>query len=280
VPGGARLVAVPLSAFMFPREGTNRLALDMDESRLAQLETFDATRWARINEPAYVAHIDRYFVQAFPVAGTAFFDRLDTNRDGFLSRAELSPLLAAGTDRYVVGGPDATMASFHAYDIDHDGFLDRTEASAVLPAGASFEHYDTNRDGFLSMAEAMPVLASVHAPRMAGLTFNQLDADHDGFVSRTEAERLVAVPGVATTRQAMVDVPAPSFDAYDVDRDGYLNRAEAASMLRHYGGTAAFDRYDANRDGFLSKAEVDALVSHNVGTSATEPGSGTLRGTR
>jgi len=276
-PGGGRLVAVPLHGFDFPREGVNRLALRIDASRLAQLETFDAARWAQINDPTYVTHIDRYLVSAFPVSGSSLFEQLDTNRDGFLSRAELAPLQMAGTDRYALRGPVGDAASFRAFDRDGDSFLNRSEAQPLL-RGDDFARYDTNGDGFISMAEAAPLLGAAGSISASGLTFDQLDRDHDGFVNRAEAGALIP-PATVVTQQVVVQ-PIVTFDALDVDRDGYLNRAEAATLLNRMGGSAAFDRYDTNRDGYLSRAEMDALLrQQNVGGTAGEPLQGSV-GTR
>lgn len=270
--GGGRLVAVPLHAFAYPREGVNRLALSIDASRLAQLETFDAARWAQINDPRYVVQMDRYLTSAFPMSAASLFEQLDTNRDGFLSRAELAPLQMAGTDRYALRGPVGDAAAFHAFDRNGDGFLNQSEAQGLL-RGASFARYDTNGDGFISMAEAAPLLGTSTTVQTSGLTFDQLDRDRDGFVNRAEAGALMP-PVVA---QQVVVQPVVSFDALDVDRDGYLNRMEAATLLNRTGGAAAFDRYDANRDGFLSRAEMDVLLrEQNVGATSGQPVGGAV----
>lgn len=277
-PGGARLVAVPVHGFGLPREGANRLALTIDAVRVAQLETFDAARWARLNDPTYVAQVERYFVSAFPQATAPLFDKLDTNRDGFLSRAELSPLQIAGSDRYSVHGPMREAQMFHSFDRDGDGFLNVREASGLLSQvpGASFERYDSNRDGFLSMGEAASLLSTPAIAQNAGVTFDQLDRDRDGFVSRAEASALMPHPAMMGREIAVR--PVVTFEALDMDRDGYLNRAEAASLLERMGGAPVFDRYDANRDGFLSRTELDSLLRQEAsGGTPGQAGQGALR---
>lgn len=274
--GGGRLVAVPLHAFAHPREGANRLALRIDASRIAQLETFDAARWAQLNDPTYVTHMDRYLLSAFPAAGSSMFEQLDTNRDGFLSRAELSPLQMAGTDRYVLHGAIGDAAAFRALDRDGDGFLNRSEADGALRSrpGESFARLDTNGDGFLSMAEAGRLFGPDTPVHASGVTFDQLDRDRDGFVNRAEATALMP-PSVVV--QHVTVQPVVTFNALDVDRDGHLNRMEAATLLNRMGGEAAFTRYDTNRDGFLSRAELDQLLrEQNIGGTAVQPGHGTF----
>jgi len=122
-PGGGRLVAVPLSGFMYPREGTNRLALGIDSTRLAELVTFDPARWQQINDPRYVAQIERYFVTAFPPSAVALFEQLDTNGDGFLSRAELAPMQMAGSDRYAIQASEGRRPLSVRTIATGDGFL-------------------------------------------------------------------------------------------------------------------------------------------------------------
>jgi sporulation protein YlmC with PRC-barrel domain/Ca2+-binding EF-hand superfamily protein len=274
---GGRLVAVPLHAFGFPREGVNRLALRIDSSRLAQLETFDAARWAQLNNPAYVVHMDRYLVSAFPAGASPLFEQLDTNRDGFLSRAELGPLQMAGTDRYALRGPIGDDAAFRALDRDGDGFLNKSESQSLL-RDASFARFDTNGDGFISRAEAAPLLGSSGSIQTSGVTFDQLDRDHDGFVNRAEAG--VLLPPATVTAQQVVVQPVVTFETLDVDRDGYLNRMEAATLLNRMGGASSFDRYDSNRDGFLSRAELDTFLrQQNVGGTTGQPVEGSI-GTR
>ena len=192
------------------------------------------------------------------------FDRLDVNRDGFLSRAEVE---AMGVRSHAVT-PESTNAAFHRLDLNGDGFLSRAEAASMLGAipGASFDASDRDRDGFLSFAEAAPHLRwyqSRHAP--AAMSFEALDTNRDGFLSRAEADPLLRSAPVAT------HAPAPvvySFDQLDVNRDGFLSRIEAASIAN----PPTFDRYDMNRDGFLSRAEAESLLRFGVGGTGPAPG--------
>ncbi len=202
------------------------------------------------------------------------FDRLDTNRDGFLSRAEVQPLgLPAGAQVRVETAAD----TFRRLDTNADSFLSRAEAGATFDAipGGSFEAFDTNRDGFLNMTEAMPHLQWLEnraAP--AGLTFDGLDVNRDGFLSRSEAAPLLSSAYVTRDRYRAAPV-ALSFERLDADRDGYLTRAEASVIAN----PATFDRYDTNRDGFLSRAEAEPLLRSGVGGTYGAP-VGTVYGPR
>jgi Ca2+-binding EF-hand superfamily protein len=200
------------------------------------------------------------------------FDRLDTNRDGFLSRAELEPV---GVQSNASVDSGAT-AMFHRLDTNGDGFLSRGEAQATLAAipGASFDAADADRNGFLSLSEAMPHLRWLESRNARTVvSFERYDVNGDGFLSRTEADPLLRYVQVNDGRYA---VTAPmTFDQLDINRDGFLSRAEAASLA----GAATFDRYDANRDGFLSRSEADPLFRPSVGATPGTYG-GTIYGPR
>jgi Ca2+-binding EF-hand superfamily protein len=192
------------------------------------------------------------------------FDRLDANRDGFLSRGELDTL---GIASQPLPPPETAEAAFQRLDVNRDGFLSRGEVGGTLATipGASFEVADANRDGFLSSGEVMPHLRWLErrAPATAG-TFESYDRDRDGFLNRAEAEPLLR-DRVSGPRYAG---PMPAFDRLDLDRDGFLTRAEAAPIAN----PPTFDRFDTNRDGFLSRAETDELYRSGVG--GTYPASG------
>jgi Ca2+-binding EF-hand superfamily protein len=70
-------------------------------------------------------------------SGRVSFDRLDENRDGYLTRAELA-------------APDASAADFTSLDADRNGVISRGE---WLQSASSFERLDTNHDGRLTSTE-------------------------------------------------------------------------------------------------------------------------------
>jgi Ca2+-binding EF-hand superfamily protein len=202
----------------------------------------------------------------------ALFDRLDTNRDGFLSRAELEPL---GITTNVNVDRNAT-ALFNRLDTNRDGFLSRGEAESTLAAipGASFAAADTDHNGFLNMSEAMPQLRWLESHGRSGVvSFEAYDANGDALLSRSEADPLMRWVQANDARFAAA-VPR-SFEGLDANRDGFLSRAEAAPLAN----AATFDRYDANRDGFLSRYEADPLLGSNIGGTRSGYG-GTVYGPR
>ncbi len=72
----------------------------------------------------------------------AVFDRLDSNKDGFLSSADRA------VDADAPGRADSLrLRRLMAMDQDKDGKVSRTEFRG---AAAAFDRLDTNKDGFLS----------------------------------------------------------------------------------------------------------------------------------
>ncbi len=67
----------------------------------------------------------------------ASFDRLDENRDGYLTRAEMA-------------APDAAAVDFSSLDTDRNGVISRGE---WLQSAAAFDRLDTNHDGRLTSIE-------------------------------------------------------------------------------------------------------------------------------
>ena len=85
------------------------------------------------------------------------FDRIDTNKDGFLDKEELrrmaTRMLAMGGGGPGPGGrPGPRGPDFDAFDKDADGRITRDEAKGT-PVEALFDQMDTNKDGKVSKKE-------------------------------------------------------------------------------------------------------------------------------
>jgi Ca2+-binding EF-hand superfamily protein len=124
------------------------------------------------------------------------FARLDTNRDGFVTKAEA----------------DSARQQFRG-----------RPANGVRPAGArvgqAFERFDTNRDGAISRAE-WDARAAQRQQRMA-----MRDRNGDGRPDLRRGHRGMGAMGL---RGRM-------FDMADANRDGRLSLAEAqTAALRHF----------------------------------------------
>lgn len=148
------------------------------------------------------------------------FQRLDTNKDRFISEGEL-------TQNTAVWEKPTAAKSFPAFDTDADGKLSMVEflwtplanplvAWAAKPA-------DTNNDGYLSIAELAPKPKSESAAWLSLFgkeMFQRWDRDHDGKLSLAEYDFSVD----------MSRLPAEvAFQIRDKNHDGSLTPEELFS---------------------------------------------------
>jgi Ca2+-binding EF-hand superfamily protein len=165
------------------------------------------------------------------------FTRLDTNKDGFVTEAEINALQAAHAAKSGQGS-EARAAHFDPAKI--------------------FARLDTNKDGKITQAEADAVhnakAASKDgkaAPAHANGLFARIDTNKDGVVTRAEfdaeAAQMHARMENAGQRHGM---GGRMFAAADLNKDGKVSLAEMQqTALQH------FDRADANHDGKLTPDE-------------------------
>ena len=145
----------------------------------------------------------------------AMFARLDTNRDGYVTKAESE---AARGDR-----AGRMMKRMHS----HGGI----EGGGGAPnRGAMFDRLDTNRDGNISRSEFEAAPARQERRVV-------IRTDRDG----------AGVPGAM---HGMRGLRGHLFDMADANRDGRVTLQEAtAAAYRH------FDMADVNRDGQITREE-------------------------
>lgn len=158
------------------------------------------------------------------------FDRIDTNKDGFLDKGELQAMIRAanpgpgdppGKDR---PGPDAMLnLILQRMDKNKDGKIAKSEAEGRIADG--FDAIDTNKDGFLDKTELQAMIRRM-APSGAG--------------------GRPMFPGNFAGRPDPLD-----FDAQDKDADGRLTKAE----LRGTRFADSFDQIDTNKDGKIDPKE-------------------------
>ncbi|NQE64505.1 EF-hand domain-containing protein [Caulobacter sp. RHG1] len=85
--------------------------------------------------------------------GDKMFARLDTNKDGKISREEFEAFRQknAKVDAAATKAGKRGERMFARFDTDKDGFLSRTEADAVL--AWRYKRMDANNDGILTLEE-------------------------------------------------------------------------------------------------------------------------------
>jgi hypothetical protein len=124
----------------------------------------------------------------------AGFDRLDENRDGYLTRAEMAV--------------DASSIDFGSLDVDHNGVITRGE---WRESSASFSRLDRNRDGRLTAAE---------------LDDRDADATWPAASDRTPAYRAGYERGMADGRAAGREDRSRN-QGWDLDGQRELEQADA-----------------------------------------------------
>lgn len=193
-----------------------------------------------------------------PAAAQAVFDVMDTDQDGFVSRAEMDaeraarfaaldrdgdgfvsrPEMIAGPGNGRAGyKPEETQAMLAAYDLDGDGRVSSEEVQDSLARTDVFVNMDTNGDGLLDREEASAALDT--RPRAAPAAAEIVAELAQGARTRGGFSplRQPATPGTIAAYDpslppgvaAALDATAPPV-AVDVgpswsDRSGYVARS-------------------------------------------------------
>ncbi|MFT4197445.1 MAG: EF-hand domain-containing protein [Pseudoxanthomonas sp.] len=163
-------------------------------------------------------------------------------------------------------GPPAGGAQLQKLDTNKDGFISREEAKADSKLAADFDKLDKNKDGKLAREELPhhdrrgpggPGRGGQGSPGQGqggprgfgggpggrdGL--ERLDTDHDGRVSKAEA--------TAAANRILQE-----FDKQDLNKDGYVDKNDR-ELRRKQLRDEWFTKADTNHDGKLSKEELEA----------------------
>ena len=161
----------------------------------------------------------------------SFFERLDTNKDGQVSRAEAEAAGQQFFDRFDAN-KDNEVSAQEADDGAH--------AMRVEELDARFKTLDKNGDGRLTLEEAkVPVMF-----------FERLDTNQDKVATREEFRV------VAKLNAGNGDL---GFRRVDGNGDGKVTRAEATDAV-----TRRFAGADPNGDGNITRAELDAHIEQKT----------------
>lgn len=160
-------------------------------------------------------------------AGSGPWKSADTNKDGFVDRAEFD---AQGVSR------------FQKIDSNTDGFLTQDEFRAKYEATKAdrvakmVKRFDKDSDGKLSEAEW---------PEKHKVSFTDADTNKDGVVTADEliASRKAKNGGVSDGKDRMARL--------DGDKDGKISATEWSAQ-----GEKMFVRWDTNKDGKIEESEL------------------------
>jgi Ca2+-binding EF-hand superfamily protein len=174
----------------------------------------------------------------FP-GGAPLFELLDADKDGSLTKEEISKFRAGDAIRAMFS-PDR----FKALDKNGDGKVSSSEFTGPEPM---FARLDADKDGFVTQDEVSKLLSNVQ--QGVGQPANAPKPAETVKPTETpkpkSAETPLAKTGAATKAQA-----ARRIMAMDKDGDGKISKAE------FLGRPERFERLDANKDGFLTKDEL------------------------
>jgi Ca2+-binding EF-hand superfamily protein len=149
------------------------------------------------------------------------FTRLDTNRDGQLTRDERQAGRQAMRAERAAQRVERQAEMFSRRDADRDGGLSLAEAPKKI--GPHFAHVDADRNGRLSPQElqaARTMLRGERGPKSVKADRPRVDANGDGAVSRAEFDAQLRV----------------RFARMDADRDGFITRAERKAVRQQRRG--------------------------------------------
>ena len=137
------------------------------------------------------------------------FAMLDTNKDGFVTQAEMDAAKGAMHERMMKHREQRGDAMFDRMDANHDGSVTRSEFDAAHQAMAA---------GMGEGGHAMG-MRMMHGGSMVAHLFAMADADKDGRISLQEA----------------TNAAAAHFDQADANHDGTLSPDEMQSAHKATG---------------------------------------------
>jgi len=135
-------LAVPAAAQNSAPQPVTRAAYDANMN--GEFAKIDANRDGTVSAAELSAARGRATAEATRRQASAMFSKLDTDKNGSLSAAEFGKLLTVDPAKL----PPAPLLQF---DANKDGNVTRAEFTAGT--GANFASIDTNKDGTVSVAE-------------------------------------------------------------------------------------------------------------------------------
>jgi len=166
------------------------------------------------------------------------FERRDRNKDGFIDTADARPMKGKGGKGHKgMKGEQRAERMLKRLDANGDGKVSKEEL--LQRASETFDRFDTDKNGEVSKAE---LDAKREAFRDARKAFRQIKANDDE--ARQAARKAMA--------EARLDrISSRMFERADADRNGTLTKAELETAA-----AAMFKQRDRNGDGFITLDEM------------------------
>jgi Ca2+-binding EF-hand superfamily protein len=167
----------------------------------------------------------------------AEFQNLDTNRDGFVEKAEAEALV---------------HAEFNQYDMDRDNRITEPELRLVVQNQLRREE-QARREIEARRRQGMAAINDIIEMQLRSA--DQLDRNNDGKVSQAEYATL-AGPADGPQAQGLPplemrkQIAQRKFAEIDTNKDGQLDRVELTAFAVHQ-----FLQMDLNKDRFISEDE-------------------------
>ncbi len=146
-----------------------------------------------------------------------FFDRLDTNHDGFIDEAEFN----AARNR-MGGGPRTGEAMTKLLDADKDGKVTRDEFAKIV---ALFDLLDANHDGSLSQEELNNFFRAVNEAQTQAATQATGGVDVNALFANNDKNKDGKLTPDEITNERL-------FKRLDLNKDGVVTREEAETALK------------------------------------------------
>lgn len=165
----------------------------------------------------------------------AMFARLDTNRDGSITRDELSASEAQRQQKAEQRAASFDPSKmFDKLDANHDGQITTAELDAAHPRRAAAAAGGQSR------------------PSRFARLFARADANKDGVITRAEFEAMGQQMKARLQHASLArgGVAERMFDRADANKDGRVSLAEMQQAA-----LARFDRMDLNHDGTITPDE-------------------------
>jgi Ca2+-binding EF-hand superfamily protein len=188
-----------------------------------------AARGARATQPLTRTQVEARIDAAFA--------KLDTNHDGFITKDEVSAMVAQRQQKMEQRAEHFDSAKvFDHFDLNHDGKITTAEVDSVRDKRAK--------------ASGSPA-QQAHADGFRGW-FARADANKDGTITRAEFDTIAPqikarIEHAGISRDSMMN---RMFGMEDTNKDGRVSLAEMKQAA-----LARFDRVDLNHDGTITPQE-------------------------